>query len=134
MIGFVNVPREKLFESDHLFFWFSGGILFAEYKPVVIDAEVVSQAIADRVKLCNGKSYPCLADGRKAKYWTRESRILSFKHPDAVTNISAFALLVENQVGVVLVNWVTRFLDTKVPLKAFTDQQKALDWLQQFKS
>lgn len=134
MIGFVNAPREKLFENEHLFFWFSDGILFAEYKPVVIDAEVVSQAIAARVKFCNGKNYPALVDGRKARYWTRESRILSFKHPDAVTKISAFALLVDNQVGMVLVNWVTRFLDTKVPLKAFTDQQKALQWLEQFKS
>lgn len=32
-----------------------------------------------------------------------------------------------------VIKWVTRFLDIKVPFKLFTNEQKALAWLQQFK-
>lgn len=133
MIGFVNAPRQNFFENDYGFFWFSQGMLCAEYKPIVVDKEVVSVMISARLTMCKGVTYPALVDGRKVKYWTRESRIYSFKHDQAVTNISAFAILNDSPMGNAVVNWVSRFIDTQVPVKLFADEMKALQWLEQYK-
>lgn len=133
MIGFINAPRQDFMENEFGFLWISDGILFMQYKPIIINAEIVNEAIDWKFKICKGRSYPALIDGRQIKYWTLEARKVSFNHKDSFTNLTASALINSSPMGNAVVNWVLRFMKCPIPIKQFATPDQGIQWLQQFK-
>lgn len=131
---FVDAPRRSYLENEYGFLWIDDGILFAEYKPVVIDLKAVEVMIEARLSVCNGKYYPAVADGKSVKYWTLESRKFAFRHKHAYTGLKSVAYVNASPMGNAIINWATRFMNPKIPMKLFSQSDKALEWSKQYKS
>ena len=105
-------------------------VVFAENAR--INAEKAITIVSERLKVCNGKSYPTLADCRKGSNMDQASRVI-FASEDAVKNVMAGALLIDNAIQRMLINAYLWFGSPKVPNQVFTSEKKALDWLQLYK-
>ena len=107
-------------------------ILYINHKPVVDSAEKVEQHINSmRAILGEGKFY-ILADIRKTVKTTKAARD-TFK-TDLVRSFAAgSAILVDSGISRILGNMVLTFTKLPFPSKLFTNQEKALSWLQEQK-
>jgi len=76
----------------------------------------------------NGNVYPLLGDIRGAKSITREARQYAEKSIVA----TASAILVGSPVSKVLGNFVIRIHKSKIPVKLFTSEDEAINWLKGF--
>lgn len=124
MLSNIIVPGQDFVEKEFGFIWINDGILFIQYKPVVVDAEIVNEAIDSKTDICSGKEYPSLIDIRNIKYWTLEGRKVSFGREDSFTGLKASALINSCPVGNIVVNWALRFMIPKIPVKHFTGLKK----------
>lgn len=76
----------------------------------------------------NGNVYPLLGDIRGAKSITREARQYAEKSIVA----TASAILVGSPVSKVLGNFVIKIHKSKIPVKLFTSEDEAINWLKGF--
>lgn len=109
------------------------GIARTVVKP---DSEItIDDAIANSKavnSLFNGEKFPLLVNSTKVKSMSREARkYLSVQ--DRSTYITAFAVVAESLLSVVIVNFFFRLNKTGVPARMFTDERKALIWLNKHK-
>jgi hypothetical protein len=125
--------KEKHFQNEFVEMWLYDGIIFIEHAPfVTITLEIAQINVAARLKICDGKTYPVFADVRKAKNMSKETREFLSKD-DGIRGISAGAFLVGTRIEAWIVNAWLSINPLTVPTKLFTEKDKALDWLQQFK-
>jgi len=110
------------------------GIIYGIYgQNVVIDLELMQRIIKARLELSQGKRYPLFADARGVKYWTLEARKYA-SSPEGNKDDAAYAILINSNIIKTIVNWAIKFYPTKgAPQRIFTDKDKALQWLEQFK-
>lgn len=106
------------------------GILFFTYKPtgdIEVDLEVAKIGVQDRVAFCNGQAYPSLFDITPIKKFTKEARdYLANEGNDLVT---ASAILVNNALLRITVNFFIAVNKPKNPTRIFTDRNEAIHWL-----
>ncbi len=108
------------------------GILHAIFNEEFVDYSLVNDGINKRIELTQGTSYPMLSDFRKVKSGTRQARErMSAK--DAGIGISAVAILIESGVQRVIYNFFHSIYKAPAPARLFTNRDKALEWLQQYK-
>ena len=114
--------------------YLENGIMHGIYgQGVVIDLELIRTGVKERLELSQGKSYPIFVDGREIKYWTLEARKYG-SSPEALEGALAFAILINSPIIKTIVNWSYKIYPPKsIPLRIFTDKDKALQWLKQFK-
>lgn len=104
-------------------------VVFGENAKITADkAEII---VAERLKVCNGKSYPTLADCRKGSNMDKASRAI-FASDSATKNVTAGALLIDSAIQSMLINAYLWFDNPKVPNQVFTNEQKAIEWLNLF--
>jgi hypothetical protein len=120
-------------ENDRFRMWMENGIIFVIYKPgIIIDLATVSDVVAKRIEMAEGISRPIYGEGPGVKYFTREARDYGFTE-EAMLYSNAHAWKYDSLAIKVVLNWVLKFVDTKVPCKAFKSKEKALLWLEQYK-
>jgi len=126
--------KEGLVETKYAFFWFDNGILFACYRPnIVIDINVAKQIVAERLNFSNGKDWPLLADIRQLLHVDFVARKYLAGSVDATKNISAGAILGDSLISRFAGNIFLKIDKPKIPSKFFTDEKKAISWLEKFK-
>jgi len=110
------------------------GIIYAIYgKDVVVDIEFMHDIIEERIALAEGISCPIFIDCTGVKYWTLEARKYGSSER-AVLDASAYAVVFNSVIHKIILNWAIKFYPTKgAPQRIFTDRDKALQWLEQFK-
>ena len=93
---------------------------------------MAKECVIKRIELTEGKSYAMLSDCRKVISFEKQARayLAEFSNTRYLT---AGALLVENQLQIVLGNFFLLINKPHTPAKLFEDKQKALKWLKQFK-
>ena len=124
--------KESFLENDTLKCWHEDGILHAAFQVPVLDLAGTKIAVDLRVKVSNATSFPMLVDARKVKSITKESR--DYLASDEGTKyLLATGLLLDSTIGRFLGNFFLQINKPKVPLKLFTDETEALNWLGQFK-
>jgi hypothetical protein len=120
-------------ENQFTTMWIKDGILYVTYQPsLIVTEEVARICVQDRLKLCDGKSYPMLADGRTIKSFERNARSYLSKG-DAIRGLTAGAFIIKNQIEKFMGNAFFTINKPKVPAKLFTSEEEALKWLQYFK-
>ena len=113
--------------------WLENEIIHAVYGFYVeITLEVAQVSVAERLKLAEGKTYPLYADVSKAKSMTSEARAF-LSEGDGIRGMSAGGFLIKTQIEAFLVNAWLKLYNPAVPTKLFTEKEKALEWLEQFK-
>jgi hypothetical protein len=124
-----------MIEAEFGKFYLEDGIVHCiYYQGITIDLKIVAKAIEHRITVSEGRSYPVLIDVRGVKYWTQDAKKYSMSSKGALNLISASALLVDSLPLKISVNWAIKFFPTEIPMKVFTNKEKALNWLEKYKT
>jgi hypothetical protein len=121
------------FENDFVVIRIKGGILYLKYKKDIFDLECAKDVVENRLKISNGVAYPLFVDISKVKTTTKEARIYSSKG-DAEKLVTATALWGTSELTKVMANFFLTINRPLVPVKFFTDQEKAIQWLSHYKA
>lgn len=108
------------------------GILYGIYLPAVLTLEVAEEVLKQRLIVCDGKTYPVLADIRNVKSVTSPARIF-FSKPESNILLSAGALLVNNIFQETIGNIFIYLNKPPIPSKLFRKESDAVRWLNTFK-
>lgn len=107
------------------------GIMWGTYKDgVVINKDVSSKMIKERIKFSKGKSYPLLGDSLGVKYWTMSSRNNDMKE-EAYNLMSHLALVLPSRITSTIWNFTIRLFPPPIPTKVFYDLEDAEVWLRE---
>ena len=115
-------------------FEIENGILICKYQQgLEINIDIAHQMIKDRRDYIKNKSYPTLLDARGLKSINREAREYS-SSDEGYEGVTAGALLSGSIFTSYIGNFFLKITSNKpnVPLRLFTDKQKAMEWLAQF--
>ena len=125
--------KEKYFKNEYLEMWMEDGIVHAEYATnLIITYEIAKINVSARLEMSDNQTYPLFADVSKAKSMTKEARAY-LSTPEAIRGISAGAFLIKTQIEALLVNAWLSLYKPSVPTKLFTEKDKAINWLEQFR-
>lgn len=119
----IEIPIAKMWEEEGIVF-----IVFIDKLDMTM--ERAQSAVAARLSLCEGISYPLLIDMRGIKSVTREAR--EYLAGEGARLVKAGALIVGSPLNKALGNiflWVNK---PKVPTRLFTDEKEAKEWLKEF--
>jgi len=124
-------PESEVIEDEAAWIWLENGIIYFLYKEgAVVDLAIQKRHIESRIAIGGGVKRPVFADATRAKYWTREAKEYSFKN---FQGVSALVLFIHGEVQRIIVNSAFLISKPSVPLRAFTNKEKALEWLERFK-
>lgn len=123
----------KSFDYENTYFEIRGQILYGKYKNVFISKEIAKTSVEQRKKVSNNKLYPLLIDARQVKGISKEARN-HLSSDEGVELLSSAAILTDSQFTNFLANFLlnVNLTKTKIPLKLFNDEQKAIHWLKSF--
>lgn len=93
------------------------------------DAEENTRAVQ---QLYEGTKFPLLVDARSVKYISKEARD-HFSIRNRETVLSGFALLIDSPLSRIIGNFFMGLNKPSVPMKLFTDEKAALQWLKKLK-
>lgn len=126
--------KEGYFEDEYSEMWIENGIGFQVYKPqLVITIEVAKQMVINRVKTFNGIARPVLVDVRNLLSIDGASRKY-FATREAGQLILAGAIYLDSPIARFLGNVFLMIDKPLTPAKLFTEKERALQWIQQFKN
>lgn len=129
----MDVEKEY-FENGFVRIQILNGVVFIEYKKEEhVTLEVVQTAVKERLRLAKGKTLPIFIDFRNPKGGTKEARTY-LSSEEGIKGLSAGAMLINSSIGMVAFNFYMKFDTPSLPMKVFVDKNKALKWLEQFKS
>ena len=94
------------------------------------EAKVHSEVFS---RLTGNRAMPLLVVFGSMKKQTKEARDFFSKDPDHVQTYSAAALLVKNPLAKVFANFYMGLNKPPKPTRMFTDRDRAMEWLAQFK-
>jgi hypothetical protein len=124
--------EEGHLENEYVKIWIEEGILFMIYKKDHIDIQYAKNAVESRLALSQGKSYPVFVDLNHVKGVTKDAR--GFLAGDQAADlINASALWGVHEMIKMLANFYLALNKPDVPVKFFSDKQKALEWLGKYK-
>jgi len=108
------------------------GIVRSTYSPKA--EETLAEAkenIATVLKISQGKKYPVLVDYGNVKSVTREARAY-YAGEEAAKVVNATAILISSPVGKIIANFLLSLNKPKYPIRMFTSETDAIEWLNGF--
>jgi hypothetical protein len=120
-----------VYENETVKIWIEENIVNGIYKSKNIDLNTAKQIIADRLKICQGKTYPLLADIRNVQSFTKEARDYIATHGTEL--VSATAILTDSPVNKIIGNFYLTISKPQIPTKLFTNKADAEKWLTNYK-
>jgi hypothetical protein len=119
------------FENKYCQLWIENGILFFVYKKgLELTLEDAITIVKDRLDFQKGKAYPVFCDFRGVLTGSKAAR--DYLANEGSELISTVALLISSPVMRVVVNFYLKIDKPKVPTVAFTEKDKALDYLNKY--
>jgi hypothetical protein len=120
-------------ENDFCRIWVSDGIMFVEYKPkLVMTVEIAKHMVNERLKVSDGISRPVFLDVRNLVS-TDRATMKYYKTKEVIQFVSASALLTGSALTSLAGNIFLTLEKPLIPTKLFTDENKALEWLEKYK-
>ena len=108
------------------------GIFYYTYKPgTIVDLKDSMDFFEARMSLKTDRPYPCVGDCRNVLYWTEESRKKG-NDPRFLVNYIAIAIIIKSSVQALIMNFYLKMTRVPVPIKLFTDEEKAVAWAKRF--
>jgi hypothetical protein len=116
------------FESHHIRMWIEGDILYCKFvDDLHLSLEVAKSCVEGRIYFSKGKSYSLLADMRGVKSTTKKAR--QYLLTIGMTLVKACAVVIASSVDKTIGNLFLSLERPQVPIRLFTDEEKAKDWL-----
>jgi hypothetical protein len=120
----------RVIEDETGKFFIEDGIVHCIFpKDMLVDLEGVKKGIRNRIEISEGQSRPVLLFAHGVKYWTRDAKKYSMTEKEAKLFMSSCAIVVDSLALRISVNWAITFFPSGIPMKAFSDKNKALAWL-----
>ncbi|MDD3875944.1 MAG: STAS/SEC14 domain-containing protein [Bacteroidales bacterium] len=120
------------YADDKFSFELIDGILHVLAITEFVDFKTIDDAINKRNEYLKDKKYPMFSDIRKVKSITREARE-RLAAEDAGTGVNAVAILVSTKAQRIIYSFFNSIYGAPAPAKIFSNKEKALAWLQQYK-
>lgn len=95
-----------------------------------LNLRIARLVVAERMRISQGKKYPCIFDLRGLSSVTRDAR--HYLATEGSNLVIAGALLVKSNISKTIGNIFLTLNKPKVPAKIFTDRQSALKWVKTF--
>ncbi len=125
--------KERYQENEFAEIWFENGIVHILYKPgCVLNIANIKQLVEDRIKVSNGQTSPILIDLRNLVSSDNATRSY-LATPEAEKYLCAGAMIINNELQKLLMNLYLKIDKPRLPARVFTNKEKALEWLEQFK-
>lgn len=122
------------FSSSIVNYEIANGILIASYKKgVFITLDLAMDNVKDRIKYTNDNQFPVLIKDYGVTRMDKDARVY-LSSEDATKGIIAAAFVSGSVFSMFIINFFTKVNPPKMPVKAFSDELVALNWLSQFKS
>ena len=108
------------------------GIIHIEYLPgAELALENVKEEEAAAAKLANGKRFPILVDSRNLRSLSKEGRAYIEGEGGAKVSI-ATAVLITTPIGRIIGNFFMSINRPIYPVKLFTSEDEAIEWLRRY--
>jgi len=130
----ANDIEQNCVEGNLYKLWVDNGIVYCKYyEGLIIDLDIAKHMIESRLTLSKGKKMLGLVDARESFYLLQSAKkFMASKY--AYSGLIAGGVLLNNPVTRILVN---SFLNlpktTPVPIRVFTKEETAKQWLYSFK-
>ena len=118
-------------KTNYADIWLENGIIHVVNTQTHYTEEMVDQIIQERNEVRNGKEYPLLSYMQNFKSATKKARERLLQE-DANEGITAMAVLSSSRLHIVYFNFMTTFYKMRLPVKMFTDKEKAITWLTKY--
>jgi hypothetical protein len=119
-------------QNEYVEMYIEDGILIARYLTKKIDLKTAKSIVSARKEFSKNKLYPGLADASKVTSVTREAREY-LSSAEAIEGLLAGAILSDSSFNAFIANFFIKVTRPRIPARIFTDENKAIEWLQQFK-
>lgn len=118
--------------DDNIHIKLEDNIIYVVFLKEFYEFEAVDVAIKKKLEIIGDGTYPMFSDFRKVKSGTREAR-QRFSDKDAGTGVKAVAIFINSKIQKIIYNFFNSIYKAPAPTRIFTDKEKALKWLEQFK-
>lgn len=119
-------------QNEHVEMEFKDGILIVRFLAKKLDLKTAKSIVLLRKEFSGYKDFAGLADARKVASVSREAREY-LSSAEATEGVLAGAILSDSSFSAFLANFFLKVSKPRIPTRIFTDEKKALDWLEQFK-
>ncbi len=124
--------KNKVIKTKKAKMWMENGILRCQLFPnSEISLEFAKQIVEETLKLCKGKNVPILGDLSKAKFISKESREY-LSGDEAMKAASSLANITRTPFSKVIGNFLIGLNKPPYPVRLFTSEEKAIEWLKLF--
>ena len=123
--------NEILTKKEHLFLKDTGILHVVALDGAYLEYEDGLEIIEAVAQIAQAKRLPVMVDIRKAKGASHACRKL-FQGEELAKYQSAAALIVDSPISYLVGNFFIGLNKTPFPLQIFTNEDKALDWLQTY--
>ncbi len=125
--------KDRYLENKYVEIWFDNGLVYEIFKPgCILTISAAREIVQDRLKVSDGKISPIFIDLRNMVSTENAARSY-LASAEAHEYLSAGGLLINNEIQRLLMNLWLKIDKPYVPVKGFTNENKALEWLEQFK-
>ncbi|MBN4062187.1 MAG: STAS/SEC14 domain-containing protein [Flavobacteriales bacterium] len=125
--------EKKVLDTKWVRLELKDGILLGTYKSGPISLEGAKEIVRDRLEFTEGKAYPALINDVGLIGMERDAR--EYLSNEGVKGLKAGALVTNSVFSTYFANFFIRvtIVKPKIPARLFTNEDKALKWLQQYK-
>jgi hypothetical protein len=120
----------KIFEGEIARYWFENGILISDSKSIRRTVSNISANVALVKSITNNKPVPLLIFLKNSPMPDKATREFSAKMVPEI--YSAMAMVSQGGLAQFIMNLLFRFKQPPVPMKSFSNEKDARQWLQQF--
>ena len=122
---------KEMFEIPYVTMWIDGPIMYCKYvDDLHVSLDIAKTCVEGRIFFSKGKSFPLIIDMTGIKSTTREAR--QYMASIGATLVTAGALITRSAVSRTIGNIFLKIDKPPVPVKLFTSQVKAREWLMQY--
>lgn len=126
--------EEKSFENEYVELRLVHGILHIHFKPnIAITEDVAREIVRARLEFTENKTYPGIGDD--SGIWSIDKSARDyFASEEGTRGVSAAALVLKSSFSKLLGNFILKVSRPSQPARIFTNEKRALEWLQQYKA
>lgn len=127
----INIPTDRqTWEGEIATYWFDEGILVSLSKSPRRTVENISGNVALVKKITNNKPVPLLIYLADSPVPDKETRRFSTEQVQVI--YKAMAMVSKPGLARLIMNLLFKFKQPPIPMKSFTDDRSAREWLTQF--
>jgi hypothetical protein len=127
----IKIPADRqIWEGEMATYWFDDGILVSVSKSIKRTVHIISNNVALVKSITNNKRVPLLIYLADSPIPDKETRKFSTVQLPVI--YSAMAMVSKPGLSKFIMNILFKFQAPPIPMKSFTDDREAKEWLKQF--